>query len=279
MKELLRRIIVKYKMIVTDLDDTLLNSKKQVSPIDKEAIMKAQKAGIKFILASGRPTFAMKELAQELKLADYGSYILSFNGSIITECSTGKNITEESLTKEDIHLMYDFSKKHNTHILTYINDEIISETNSEYIDVEVNLTKMNHRKVEDLKKTVDRDAVKCMLLEEPSYLKKVEEELKKEYGNKYSIAISKPFFLEVTKLGVDKGTAVKKLADILGIKIEEVIAAGDSFNDLPMLKAAGTSIAVANAQPEIKEIVDFVVSSNDEGGMAELINKFIFTKN
>jgi Cof subfamily protein (haloacid dehalogenase superfamily) len=270
---------VKYKMIVTDLDDTLLNSKKQVSPIDKEAIMKAQKAGIKFIFASGRPTFAMKELAQELKLADYGSYILSFNGSIITECSTGKNITEESLTKEDIHLMYDFSKKHNTHILTYINDEIISETDSEYIDVEVNLTKMNHRKVEDFKKTVDRDAVKCMLLEEPSYLKKVEEELKKEYGNKYSIAISKPFFLEVTKLGVDKGTAVKKLADILGIKIEEVIAAGDSFNDLPMLKAAGTSVAVANAQPEIKEIVDFVVSSNDEGGMAELINKFIFTKN
>ena len=118
-----------------------------------------------------------------------------------------------------------------------------------------------------------------MLLEEPSYLKKVEEELKKEYGDKYSIAISKPFFLEVTKLGIDKGTAVKKLADILGIKIEEVIAAGDSFNDLPMLKAAGTSVAVENAQPEIKETVDFIVSSNDEGGMAELINKFIFTKN
>ena len=138
---------------------------------------------------------------------------------------------------------------------------------------------MNHRKVEDFKKAVNRDAVKCMLLEEPSYLKKVEEELKKEYGDKYSIAISKPFFLEVTKLGIDKGTAVKKLADILGIKIEEVIAAGDSFNDLPMLKVAGTSVAVVNAQPEIKETVDFIVSSNDEGGMAELINKFIFTKN
>lgn len=269
---------MKYKMIVTDLDDTLLNSKKEVSPIDKEAIMKAQEAGVKFILASGRPTFAMKELAQELKLADYGSYILSFNGSIITDCSTGKNISEESLTKEDIHLMYDFSKKHKTHILTYINDEIVSETDSEYIDVEVNL-KMNHRKVEDFKKAVNRDAVKCMLLEEPSYLKKVEEELKKEYGDKYSIAISKPFFLEVTKLGIDKGTAVKKLADILGIKIEEVIAAGDSFNDLPMLKVAGTSVAVVNAQPEIKETVDFIVSSNNEGGMAELINKFIFTKN
>lgn len=269
---------MKYKMIVTDLDDTLLNSEKKISLIDKEAIMKAQKAGIKFIPASGRPTFAMKELAEELHLADYESFLLSFNGSIITDCATQKNILEESLNKEDIHLMYDFSKKYNTHILTYIDDEIISETDSEYIDVEVTLTKMKHRKVKDFKEAVNKNAVKCMLLAEPSYLKKVEVELKKEYGDKYSIAISKPFFLEVTKLGVDKGTAIVKLADILGIKIEEVIAVGDSFNDLPMLKAAGTSVAVANAQPEIRKITDYNVSSNDEGGMAELINKFIFTK-
>lgn len=267
-----------YKMIVTDLDDTLLNSEKKISPIDKEAIMKAQKAGIKFVLASGRPTFAMKELAEELKLADYGNYILSFNGSIITDCSTGKNILEESLTKNDIYLMYDFSQKYKTHILTYIDDEIISETDNEYIDVEIDLTKMNHRKVKNFKEAINKDAVKCMLLEEPSYLKKVEVELKKEYGNKYSIAISKPFFLEVTKLGIDKGTALKKLADLLNIKTEEIIAAGDSFNDISMLKTAGTSVAVANAQPEIKEIADYIVSSNDKGGMAELINKFIFTK-
>lgn len=78
-------------MIVTDLDDTLLNSEKKISLIDKEAIMKAQKAGIKFIPASGRPTtFAMKELAEELHLADYESFLLSFNGSIITDCATQK---------------------------------------------------------------------------------------------------------------------------------------------------------------------------------------------
>ncbi len=180
---------MKYKMIVTDLDDTLLNSEKKISPIDKEAIMKAQEAGIKFVLASGRPTFAMKDLAEELNLAYYGSYILSFNGSIITDCQTGKAISEESLTKEDIHLIYDFSKKANTHILAYIDNEIVSETESEYIDVEVTLTKMRHNKVTDFKKAVDKDSVKCMLLEEPSYLKKVEIELKKEYQDKYSIAI------------------------------------------------------------------------------------------
>lgn len=269
---------MKYKMIVTDLDDTLLNSEKKISPVDLEAIMKAQEAGVKFILCSGRPTFAMRDLAKEIKAAEYNSYILSFNGSIITECSTGKNIFEASLEKEDLHLMYDFSRKHNTHILTYINDEIISETESEYIDVETDLTKMNHRVVKSFKEYVDRGAVKCMLLAEPSYLKKVEEELKKEYGDRYSIAISKPFFLEVTKLGIDKGVAVKKLAEKLGIAIDEVIAVGDSFNDLPMLKAAGTSVAVENAHPEIKKQVDHIVKSNNDGGIADLISKFIFER-
>ncbi len=267
-----------YKIIFTDLDDTLLNSEKKISQLDKKAIMKAQEAGIKFVLASGRPTFAMYDLARELELAKYGSFILSFNGSIITDCKTGKNIFEESLTREDLHLMYDFAKENNCHILTYIDDEIISETESEYIDVEVNLTKMPHRLVKNFKDSVNKSAVKCMLLEEPSYLKKVEKKLKEKYGDKYSIAISKPFFLEVTKLGVDKGVALEKLVETLGIKIEESIAVGDSYNDLPMLKSAGLPACVANANEDIKKVCSFISKSNDEGGMAYLIEKLIFNK-
>ena len=243
---------MKYKMIVTDLDDTLLNSEKKISPIDLQAIMKVQEAGVKFILCSGRPTFAMRDLAKEIEAEKFNEYILSFNGSIITNCiaDAGSGISSKALYPLD--------------------------SSVEYIDVEVNLTKMNHRLVKSFKEYVDRGAVKCMLLAEPSYLKKVEVELKKEYGDKYSIAISKPFFLEVTKLGIDKGVAVKKLAEKLNIPIEEVIAVGDSFNDLPMLKAAGTSVAVENAQPEIKEQVDFIVKSNNDGGIADLIEKFVF---
>ena len=108
-----------YKIIFTDLDDTLLNSEKKISQIDKEAIMKAQEAGIKFVLASGRPTFAMYDLAKELELEKYGSFILSFNGSIITNCKSGKHIFEESLTKEDLHLMYDFAKENSCHIIHF----------------------------------------------------------------------------------------------------------------------------------------------------------------
>lgn len=267
-----------YKIIFTDLDDTLLNSEKKISSVDKEAIMRAQEAGVKFVLASGRPTFAMYDLAKELELDKYGSFILSFNGSIITDCRSGENIFEASLTKEDLHLMYDFAKENNTHILTYIDDEVVSETESEYIDVEVTLTKMPHNLTKSFKETVNKPAVKCMLLEEPTYLKKVEAKLKATYGDKYSIAISKPFFLEVTKLGVDKGVALRKLVETLGLKIEESIALGDSYNDLPMLKAAGLAACVENANEDIKKVCSFISKSNNDGGMAYLIDKLIFNK-
>lgn len=267
-----------YKIIFTDLDDTLLNSEKKISSVDKEAIMRAQEAGVKFVLASGRPTFAMYDLAKELELDKYGSFILSFNGSIITDCRSGENIFEASLTKEDLHLMYGFAKENKTHILTYIDDEVVSETESEYIDVEVTLTKMPHHLTKSFKETVNKPAVKCMLLEEPTYLKEVEAKLKATYGDKYSIAISKPFFLEVTKLGVDKGVALRKLVETLGLKIEESIAVGDSYNDLPMLKAAGLAACVENANEDIKKVCSFISKSNNDGGMAYLIDKLIFNK-
>lgn len=264
-----------YKMIVTDLDDTLLNSEGKISKEDKEMIMEAQRRGIKFVLASGRPTFAMRKLAEELELDRYGSYILSYNGGVITCCESQEELLNESLKKEDLHRLYEFSKEHKVHIITYLGDEIISESESEYIDVEVNLTGMNHKLVCCFKEAVDQEAIKCIMLEEPSYLKEVESKLKENLGEEYSIAISKPFFLEVTKKGIDKGNSILKLAERLGIRSDEIIAVGDSYNDISMLKVAGKSVAVENAKPEIKAMVDYITTSNEKGGMAKLIKKFI----
>jgi Cof subfamily protein (haloacid dehalogenase superfamily) len=269
---------MKYKMIVTDLDDTLLNSQGKISTKDKEAIIKAQEAGVKFVLASGRPTYAMKDLAKELDLAKYGSYILSYNGSIITDCKTDKNILEETLNQNEIHTLYDFSKSKNVEIITYLDDTIVSESYSSYIEVEVDLTKMPFEKVKNFKETINKDCVKCILLEDPTYLATVEKELKKELGKDFSIAISKPFFLEVTKLGVDKGSSLLKLVELVGIKIDEVIVVGDSYNDLPMLQVAGLPACVENAKTEIKEICKFITTSNNNHGMANLIQKLIFEK-
>lgn len=267
---------MKYKMIVTDLDDTLLDSHGKISEKNREYIMKAQEAGVKFVLASGRPTFAMTGLAKELDLARYGSYILSYNGAIITECSTGRVWLEESLTKEDAHRLHDFSEEHNVNIITYVEDEIISEKRCEYAQVEVELTGMPYRKVESFKSEVEGPVVKCIMLEKPEYLAEVEKKLKESLGENYSIAISKPFFLEIMKRGIDKGASLLRLAEKLGIDASEIIACGDSYNDQSMLEVAGLSVAVENAKEPIKDLCDYIAPKNTEDAMAHVIEKFIF---
>lgn len=265
-------------MIATDMDDTLLNSDGKISKKNKEAIMKAQKMGIKFVLASGRPTFAMRSFAKELELGKYGSYMLSYNGAIITECATDKTWLEETLTVEDAHKLYDLSKEHNVDIITYLDDEIATENSSEYIDVEVELTGMPYRRVDCFRSAISKPIVKCIMLEEPDYLKEVEKKLNVALEGEYSLAISKPFFLEVMKKGVDKGASLLKLAHKLGIKPEEIISVGDSYNDLTMLEVVGMPIAVENAKVEVKEISKYIARSYNEDAMEDIINKFIVKK-
>ena len=263
-------------MIATDMDDTLLNSEGKISKENKEAIMKAQEMGIKFVLASGRPTFAMRKFAKELELDKYGSYMLSYNGAIITECATDKVWLEEKLSVEDAHKIYNLSREHNVHILTYVEDQIATETSSKYIDVEIELTGMPYRKIECFKSTVTEPVVKCILLEEPDYLKEVEKKLNEFLEGEYSLAISKPFFLEVMKKGIDKGASLMKLAYKLGIKSDEIIGIGDSYNDMTMLEVAGMPIAVENAKVEVKNISKFVTTSHNEHALKVVIEKFIY---
>lgn len=267
---------MKYKMIVTDMDDTLLNSNGEVSEENKAAIIRAQEKGVKFILASGRPTFAMKKIAEELKLDEFGSYMLSYNGAIVTECKEWTEWYKEALSKEEAHQLYEFSADNKVHIITYLKDQIVSETESEYIDVELKLTGMPHNKIDCFKTTVSESVVKCIMLEEPTYLKDVEKKLKKKMGDKFSIAISKPFFLEVMKNGIDKGASLIKLAKYLDISTDEIIAVGDSYNDLTMLQAVGMPVAVENAKIEVKEAAKYISSSNNDNGVAKVIEEFVF---
>lgn len=263
-----------YKMLALDLDDTLLNDKGEISLKNRDHIIRAQEKGVKIVLASGRPTGAMTKFIDELKLKDYEGYILSFNGGEILNCKTMETIFQKPLSIEEIHSLYDASKKHGCSIITYLGNEIISESQDEYIDVEVNLTKMPLNKVESFKDKIDFSGVKCIMLQEPSYLKKVEEKMKEEFLD-LSISISKPFFLELTAKGIDKGHTLGFLANSLGIEQKEVIACGNAENDLSMIKYAGLGVWVANTDKELYKYGQAIVASNEEDGVSELIEKYI----
>lgn len=263
---------MKYKMLVLDLDDTLLNDDHKISDENVAMLLKAKEQGILVILASGRPTPAMIDYAVALGLDD--SYMISYNGAVITNLKNNEIIFEQMLTQEQIHELYEYSVQNKTHIITYMNGEVVSETNSKYIDVELKITGLQHNKVNDFKAAVKSSAVKCILLEEPSYLKTVEQDLKLAMPH-LSVCMSKPFFLEVAQNGIDKGASVKFLADKLNILQSEVIAVGNAGNDLSMIEYAGLGVWVDNVDEHLRDKADFIVATNNNNGVAEVVRRFI----
>lgn len=263
-----------YKMLVVDMDDTLLTDNHEISSENKEMLLRAQEMGVYVVLASGRPTSAMIEFAKELQCDVNNSFMISFNGSVITDLKEDKILFEHSLTKEQIHSLYDFSQQNNIHIITYIDGQIISERHSEYIDIEKNITGLKLNIVSSFKDTVTTSAVKCILLEEPKYLKSVETVLKAAMPD-LSICMSKPFFLEAAPNGIDKGASIKILAEKLNIHQSEIIAVGNAGNDLTMVQFAGLGVWVDNVDPELRHFADVIVASNNNHGVAEVVRRFI----
>jgi Cof subfamily protein (haloacid dehalogenase superfamily) len=262
---------MKYKMLVIDMDDTLLTDDHKISEENKEMLLKAQEKGVYVILASGRPTPAMTAYAKELQME---SYMISYNGAVISDLKEDKIIFEQMLTQEQIHELYDYSIKSKTHIITYIDGKVVSETNSEYIDIELRIAGLVHNKVSSFKAAVQSSAVKCILLAEPGYLKEVEKDLKKAMPH-LSVSMSKPFFLEVAQNGIDKGASIKLLAEKLNILQSEIIAVGNAGNDLTMIEYAGLGVWVDNVTPELRDKADVIVASNNNHGVAEVVRRFI----
>lgn len=264
-----------YKMIVLDLDDTLLRDDHSISDRTKQALMKAQENGVKVVLASGRPTFGMLPIAEELSLADYGSFILSFNGGKIINSKTNEELFSSTLSLQDIKKLYDLSRREEVLIHTYVGDEILTETENPYSTIESQLTGLPVRIVNSFVEDVKEEVVKSLMLGDPEKLKVVEKKLQAELAEEYSVMRSKPYFLEFTEKGVTKGTSLNHLIQELGIKREEVIAMGDSYNDQAMIEFAGLGVAMGNAPDDIKEIADYVTATNMKDGVAKVVEEFV----
>lgn len=264
-----------YKMIVLDLDDTLLRDDHTISPRTKEALMTAQEKGVKVVLASGRPTFGMRNVAKELLLEEYGSFILSFNGAKIINCKTNEEIFSSTLSPEIVHNLFEISKTEDVWIHTYIGDDIVTEENNPYTKIEGEITGMPIIEVDDFKTAVKEPVVKVLMNKEAERLVEVEKKLQKQLEGQLSVMRSKLFFLEFTEHGVTKGTSLNQLIQKLGIKREEVIAMGDSYNDQAMIEFAGLGVAMGNAPDDIKEIANYVTDTNMNDGVAKVVEKFV----
>ena len=265
-----------YKLLVLDLDGTLTNNKKEITQKTKDFLQKAQEKGVIIVLASGRPTYGIVPLAEEIELAKYGGYILSYNGGTIINWKTKEIISETVLKKEIIPTCYEMASRHGVDIISYLNENIITEASeNKYIDYEAFLNKMNIRKVENFKEIINRPVPKCLIVGDGEKLISLEEIMKNELGKEMNIYRSEPFFLELMPHGIDKAASLNLLISKLGITKEEIIACGDGFNDLSMIEFAGLGVAMANAHEPVKAASDYITLSNEEDGVAHVIEKFL----
>lgn len=266
------------KVVVTDIDDTLLNSKEQLTEKTIETIQKCIENGVKVILASGRPDFGMYQFVEKLKLDSYDNYLLSYNGAKLTNLSTGEVVYDKMLDVDRLKFLVDKSIEKNCNILTYQENKVYTNKANPYAEWEANALKTSLVIVEDLKSRIIEKAPKVIMLEEPEKALKIKEELSKEIGDTYEVAMSKPFFIEVNDKGISKGKALEVLCEKLNITKDEMLAIGDGLNDLSMIEFAGIGVAMGNANDKLKEKADYITKSNDEDGFSYAIEKFVFKK-
>lgn len=262
------------KMIVMDLDDTLLNDNLEISDYTKQVIFNAQKKGIKTVIASGRPTAAIMPYAKQLKLAENDGYVISYNGAILTDCKTGKEISRTTLTMDNIDFLTNTAISNGVDIHSYIDGNVVTARQNQYTDFEGELTGMPVVLVDNLRDAIKDEVVKIIVLDEPTKLKKLEESLKPVIGDSMIMNISKPFFLEFTNQAVDKDKTIDKLCGMLNITKNQVMAIGDSYNDITMIKGAGLGVVMNNGPDDVKQHACHVTHCNNTDGVATAINRF-----
>lgn len=267
-----------YKLIALDMDGTLLREDKTISKATFKAIKSAKAKGVKVVLATGRPAKGIKNYLKELDLISDDDYAVAFNGAIVENTKTGKIIVENTMTLDDLKYLYNLSKKLSVNIHALTHHSCITSKWNKYSQLEVDMNKIP-LEILDLNTIAESNTiVKIMYIDEPPVLQSAIDNLPPEVYEKYTVVRSAPYFLEFLNKKVNKGVGVELLTNNLGISSKEVICIGDAGNDIDMIKYAGLGVAMGNAFPEVKEIADYVTCTNDEDGVAKVIDKFILGK-
>ena len=270
---------MKAKALVLDIDGTLTNSCKEITPATKAGIFAALEKGHKCVLASGRPAFGMRRYARELELEKHGGYLLSHNGARVVACGTGEVIYENPLPLAAVPGLYEFAAKNRCGLATHLEDMVISAfAPDKYVSWEAHINGMPVRHVEDFPAFVDFDIYKCFMTAEGERAEGLEKKLRAQYGDMLAIYRSEPYFIEIVPRGVDKGDSLRRLMEHMGIAREDVICCGDGFNDISMMRYAGVGVAMGNAQQAVKDAADYVTASNDEDGLVQVIEGFLLAE-
>lgn len=265
-----------YKLIALDMDGTLLKKDKTISSQTKEALKNARNKGVKVVLASGRPIEGLNRYLEELDLIKENEYVLSYNGALVQNIKTKEIIAGTVLHGNDLKELHALSKKLGVFIHAFSKEQgLIVDVMNEYTQIEADINGINITQKDFVTIDNNEDMIKIMMIDSKENIDHAFENLPNDIKEKYTVVRSADIFLEFLHKDSNKGTGLEALANHLGIKKEEVIAVGDAGNDIHMIEYAGLGVAMENAFDEVKKTANYITTSNEEEGIAKVIEKFI----
>ena len=267
------------KALFSDLDGTLLNDGKQVTPVNRAAIEKMTEAGHCFIVTTGRPLASALIQAEKLGLTYQGCYLIAFNGGILYDMGKQAAIMRYSLPLPLVCRVFDLAREMQVYVQTYSETKVLLEDGASVenaarycgrIDMEYETIPTIRCLKREPEKILAIDYEGRVLLDS---FRKCLMEREHEFLDTY---YSCREYLDIIPKGLHKGSALVRMAELLEIPIENTIAAGDAENDLTMIQAAGIGVAMQNAVPEVKAVADFITTQdNNHHGVSEIIERFI----
>jgi len=268
---------MKYKLLVLDVDGTLLNEEKAISKRTLAALLKVQQMGVRIALASGRPTYGLLPIAKSLELGLYGGFILSYNGSQIIDAKNGEVLFERRINPEMIPYIEKKAIKNGFALFTYHDDTLLTNTpDNVHVQEEATLNNLKLITEEEFSTAIDFAPCKCMLVsDDEEALTDLENHWKKRLDGVLDVFRSEPYFLEVVPCTVDKANTLAVLLEYLDIRRDEVLAIGDGVCDVAMIQLAGMGVAMGNSVDSVKICADYTTDTNGNDGVAQAVEKLI----
>jgi len=267
-----------YKLLVLDVDGTLVNKKGTVSAADRAALKKAAAQGVHISLSTGRVIQACLKIIRELLLDGYHIF---YDGALVANLSTGEELYARPISGEVVKDAVEFARANDTYLELYSTSHFFAEREHWSDDIHrcffcVEPTFTNFSGIWERERIIKAELVAHNAAEEAKV-----DEFRRHYGSRlrFSTASTPAFpdvrFINITDPGVSKGEALKALAAHMGMRLEKVMAIGDGTNDLPLLKVAGLAVAMGNASDELKALADHITLDVDHSGVAAAVERFL----
>ncbi|HWR30484.1 MAG TPA: Cof-type HAD-IIB family hydrolase [Negativicutes bacterium] len=259
------------KLVAIDMDDTLLDNSQQVTERTRQAIRRAMDAGVAVAIATGRMFRSALPFAQELGIQ---LPLITYNGAMIRELDSGKTLFHRPIEKELAQELADLFRQRGWYLQKYVDDRLYVAELDENAKFYADYARVEAIPLGDEFFQMAEAPTKMLSMGDTDELNEIRTEVAARYGDRLYLASSKKRYLEMVDVRVNKGEALAFLAERLGIAQNEIMAIGDSMNDVDMIAYAGCGVAMGNANATVRAAADFITATNSEDGVAAAIEKF-----